>query len=53
MKKYQLYDKVEEKVLAESNDSIELQIIKEDLIKEHTVRVCDRYVIRNNVNKIN
>ena len=38
MKKYQLYDKVEEKVLAESNDSIELQIIKEDLIKKHTVR---------------
>lgn len=35
MKKYQLYDQYDACVVAESNETLELEIIKENIIKEY------------------
>lgn len=38
MKQYKLYDQIDSYVIAESNETLELEIIKENIIKE-----CPKY----------
>ena len=49
MKDYQLYDQYDACVVAESNETLELELIKENIIKEHPIyNDPNRYVILKN-----
>jgi len=51
MKDYQLYDQYDACVVAESNETLELELIKENIIKEHPIyNEPNRYVILKIIN---
>lgn len=49
MKQYKLYDQIDSCVIAESNETLELEIIKENIIKESPkYNTPNRFVIQKN-----